>query len=248
MMNSKQLEKRTGIESLLESIDNTGRFVEYGGETLFLLEDDIGKKIAVNADKGEVYRAEGSIYSLFATPGTSKKADGYLVAVFNYKNELGKVKPYRIRQHMLVALVKYREEYESLMEDNKKIVCCHINGRPWDNRAANLEWGTVGENVKQGKVVNSLEKHLPGVYTETVERPYVDKDGNSRVNKIVILKKGIKNRHIHVYEAMYGKLKVIDKFSLFGLSETKKFARYMEGQWEELECVVEDSIIKGIGK
>lgn len=26
-------------------------------------------------------------------------------------------------------------------------VCCHNNGKPWDNRAVNLRWGTVSENA-----------------------------------------------------------------------------------------------------
>lgn len=236
------------LEMVVNAMEENGYMI---GHNFMVFEDHIGERLAVDADRGIVYRVkeDGGMIP-FATADTSKKADGYLVAVFNYKtkDKNGKevIKPYRIKQHILVGLVAHRKEFDEYMEDEIRPVCCHINSTPYDNRAENVEWGTVSLNNKQGKMGASIEHYYPGIYTEKEERAYAGRDGEDKVHSFIKVPQGIRNADIERYESLYGKLTIRrgEEACYYNLEVVDQFIDFMidTGKWIGHREIEVDSI------
>lgn len=206
------LKKINTLRVMIDAMDATGNIIGTD-PLLFEFEDHIGKRLVVDADNGIVYRKTPSGVCIpFATENISKKADGYLVAVFNYrtfdKDGRAVVKPYRIKQHILVNLVADRLGFEALLQNGTRPVCCHVNSTPYDNRMNNLEWGSVSQNNKQGKMGASLEYYYPGVFTDTEIRKYRDRKNRDQSHHFIKLRQGIRNEDIKNFEAEHYSLKI----------------------------------------
>lgn len=197
---------------------------------LFELRDESGKGIIVDTESGDVYKERSdNNYRRYVNGTDGHKCDFYTISVFNYKDNKGKIKPYYIRQHILVALVCHLKEFD-VMDDNSSIVVCHKNGKRWDNRPENLEWGTSSENNKQGKMAASIEHYYPGVYTEVITRKGKNKQGEEVTNKCIILKKEIRNCDIKNFESPYfkGDLKISKGNSYYSQETVDKFIDMMK--------------------
>lgn len=178
---------------VVEAIDKTG----YTDNNLFVFKDHAGFKLGVDAKAGKVYRvAEDGSTKVFATEDTSNKADGRLVAVFNYLSDEGIIKPYRITQHQLVALIAHRTEFDNFVKIGIKPYACHINSTPWDCRADNIEWGLPRWNAWQGKLGASLEHYYPDKYTKVYLRRFNRGSSKGKLRAVITLRKGITNKQI----------------------------------------------------
>lgn len=197
---------------------------------LFELRDETGKGIIVDTESGDVYKEDRcNNYRRYVNGTDGHKCDFYTVSIFNYIDDEGKIKPYYIRQHILVALVCHTKEFE-VMDNNSNIVVCHKNGKRWDNRPANLEWGTSSENNKQGKMAASLQYHYPGTYTDEVIRVSISKQGEEITNKCITLKKEIRNCDIKTFESPYfkGDLKISKENNYYSKETVDKFIVMMK--------------------
>lgn len=197
---------------------------------LFKLIDESGKGIIVDKESGDVYKERSdNSYRRYVNGTDGHKCDFYTISIFNYIDNKGKIKPYYIRQHILVALVCHLKEFD-VMDDNSNIVVCHKNGKRWDNRPENLEWGTASENNKQGKMTASIEHYYPGVYTEVITRDSINKQGVVVTNKCITLKKEIRNCDIKNFESPYfkGNLKISKGNSYYSQETVDKFIDMMK--------------------
>lgn len=126
--------------------------------------EDATKTIFVDTTNGTVGVSidNGNKIKFFARGFESVKADGYVYAVIDYHHVDGTIHKDPVGQHRIVAMVSDMAGYLAVPTRPE---ACHINGIRWDNRSSNIEWGTHGENARQGKIVASLEHHFPGIYT-----------------------------------------------------------------------------------
>lgn len=132
------------------------------------------------------------IYTRYATGDTSCKANGYVYIPIDYYNNYGYIDMFPFAQHKLILILTDKEGYYDIKERGyKKPECCHKRGCPWDNRAANLEWGTRGENSRQGKITVSLDYHFPDKYTHI--------EHNMSKKKFVVLNQPILNDYVNKY-------------------------------------------------
>lgn len=212
---------------VVKALDTTG---VVDGDGVVVFEDHTGNRLGVDTDNGIVYRVTGSgERKVFATQDTSSKADGRLVAVFNYISDEGIFKPYRITQYQLVALVAHRKEFDTFVKLGIKPYACHINSTPWDCRADNIEWGLPRWNAWQGKLGASLQHYYPGKYTEVYLREYTRGAKQGTFKEVITLRKGITNKNVTDFisatgadlvihrgtEDKYYPLDVVDSFIAF---------------------------------
>lgn len=88
----------------------------------------------------------------------TKKSNGYLYAPLNFKDGWT-----LMGIHTIVCMLV------NGIPENYSIVN-HKDNCPWNNAPANLEWVDLGGNNLHGRVVKSINKHFPDVYTHLEKR------------------------------------------------------------------------------
>lgn len=156
---------------------------------------DIGKAVfCIDKETGEIRKKlfKDGKYSKVrvASIETSKHVSGYLVCRVQGKSNF-----YAAYQHRLICLATHTDELLELLkkEEPSNICVCHIDGRRWNNRPDNLEWGTSKDNARQARYVSALYYYYGEEFTEFNSLSW-NSDG------VIVLKQGIKNRAIKEFE------------------------------------------------
>lgn len=146
------------IQIIIDCINNGVKKYANGIVTF----EDATKTLFVDTMNGTVGITDGINVRPFIRGNKSIKNDGYVYAVISYHHIDGTIHNDPVGQHRIVGIVSDLVGYNAVPTRPE---ACHINGMPWDNRGCNIEWGTHGQNARQGKIVASMEHYFPGVYT-----------------------------------------------------------------------------------
>lgn len=187
-----------------------------------IYKDSLGY-IGIDINKGIIYRLDNN-YNIKRNYITdSKRVSGHVA----FKLYIGTNKEmHGCHQHDLILMSKDVESYKRFRYNNISPVGCHIDNCPWHNSASNLEWGTVSDNNKHGKLVKSLHYYYPFKYTKAVSN-------NNKNIKYIQLLEGIKNDYISEFRANNNNkvLNIINKYKVFNLNEIDQFIDFMYGNY-----------------
>lgn len=96
----------------------------------------------------------------FENGATSKKDNGYVYTNIVIYGLHGELTDWICGTHTIVKILEDTDGYDYIDEQGKTPIANHINNRPWDNRGSNLEWVYTGQNLRHGKIVASMWRHL----------------------------------------------------------------------------------------
>lgn len=218
------MKKGQVLNKIASKLINEG--FEYTEKDDIIIRDDIDNTLIVNTLEGIVWRGkknkEGKIikYRAFVNGSQNYKCDGYTVAVYNYIED-GKVKPYRIRQHILIELLANLDDYIKLYDSENLPVVNHIDNCPWNNKAENLEWTTVQWNNRHGRLVHSLDHYFPNLLTEI-------KENNSK-RKFLTLKRPISVEMLKIFDLNNpGCLNIKKTEQYYNLDTVREFIEFIK--------------------